>query len=269
MFNYYSGIPIVINCTFINNSAGEEGGGLYIPLPPVPFGGPLSKMGDGTSTITNCIFWENWPQQIVDLNRWGSSPISVEYSDVQGGWPGFGNIDADPCFVKAGYWDANGIWIEGDYHLLTDSPCIDAGDPNYIAEPNETDLDGRPRVIGGRIDMGAYEYSPPIPAEVRIIPRTINLASKGKWITCYIWLPEDYDVADIDPNSVVLEGEIEPEWFAVDEQQQVAIVRFRRSEVQEILNTGQVELTITGQLTDGTIFEGTDVIRVIDKGKKK
>ncbi|MHC4890517.1 MAG: LamG-like jellyroll fold domain-containing protein, partial [Planctomycetota bacterium] len=44
------------------------------------------------------------------------------------------------------------------YHLLPDSPCINAGDPNYIAEPNETDLDGLPRVIGGRIDMGAYEY---------------------------------------------------------------------------------------------------------------
>ena len=46
----------------------------------------------------------------------------------------------------------------GDYRLLPDSPCINAGDPDYIAEPNETDLDGKPRVIGGRIDMGAYEY---------------------------------------------------------------------------------------------------------------
>jgi len=251
----------ITNCTLSRNSAQEEGGGLYISRPPVYAGGPSSKMGDGTCTITNCIFWENWPQQIVDLNLWPFS--SAEYSDVQGGWPGEGSIDADPCFVDA---------ENGDYHLLASSPCIDAGDPNYIAEPNETDLDGNPRVIGGRIDMGAYEYSPAIPAEVRIVPRTINLASKGKWITALIWLPEDYDVTDIEPNSIVLEGEIEPEWFAVDEQQQVAIVRFRRSEVQEILNppmADQVELTITGQLTDGTIFEGTDVIRVIDKGKKK
>ncbi|MBW8039347.1 MAG: hypothetical protein FVQ85_05055 [Planctomycetes bacterium] len=44
-----------------------------------------------------------------------------------------------------------------DYHLLPGSPCINAGDPNYVPEPNETDLDGNPRVIGGRIDMGAYE----------------------------------------------------------------------------------------------------------------
>ncbi len=51
-----------------------------------------------------------------------------------------------------------------DYHLWPDSPCIDAGDPNYVAGPNETDLDGNPRVIGGRIDMGAYEFqnTPPV-----------------------------------------------------------------------------------------------------------
>ena len=48
---------------------------------------------------------------------------------------------------------------DGDYHLLPDSPCIDTGDPNYIAELNETDFDGLPRIIGGRVDMGAYEFN--------------------------------------------------------------------------------------------------------------
>jgi hypothetical protein len=46
-----------------------------------------------------------------------------------------------------------------DYHLLLDSPCINTGDPNYVPEPNETELDGKPRVIAGRIDMGAYEFN--------------------------------------------------------------------------------------------------------------
>ncbi|MBA7479284.1 hypothetical protein ES707_14718 [subsurface metagenome] len=118
-------------------------------------------------------------------------------------------------------------------------------------------------------DMGAYEYCPLIPAEVRIVPRTINLTSRGKWITCYIWLPEDYNVADIDPNSVFFENVIQAESLSLDEQQQVAIARFSRSDVQGILNSGDVELTITGQLTDGTIFEAIDTIGVIDKGGKK
>jgi hypothetical protein len=60
-------------------------------------------------------------------------------------------------------------WVEGDYHLLPDSPCIDAGDPGYVAEPNETDLDGKPRIINGRIDMGAYESPPPTPYKIAVI----------------------------------------------------------------------------------------------------
>jgi len=47
------------------------------------------------------------------------------------------------------------------------------------------------------------------------------------------------------------------------------MARFTRSEVQSILNIGKAELTITGQLTDGTVFEAADVIRVIDKAGKK
>jgi hypothetical protein len=49
--------------------------------------------------------------------------------------------------------------VKPDYHLLLNSPCINKGDPYYIAEPDETDLDGKPRIIAGRIDMGAYEVN--------------------------------------------------------------------------------------------------------------
>ncbi len=164
------------------------------------------------------------------------------------------------------YWYRHIHWTDGNYHLLEDSPCIDTGDPNHITEPNETDLDGKPRVINCRIDMGAYES--PIFAEARILPRTINLASKGKWITCYIWLPEEYDVADIDPNSIFLDDEIQPEQFSVDEQAQLAVAKFNREDVQTILEVGDIELIITGQLTDGTLFEGTDMIKVVDKAGK-
>jgi hypothetical protein len=162
------------------------------------------------------------------------------------------------------------IWIEGDYHLLPDSVCIDAGDPNYVSEPNETDLDGRPRVIGGRIDMGTYEYdSTTIQALVDIDPNTLNLNSKGKWIAAFIRLPEGYDAANIDPNSILLENEIESEQFQLSEDNQAAMAKFNQSEVQGILEAGEIELAITGQLTDGTLFEGADVIRVIDKGRRK
>jgi len=46
------------------------------------------------------------------------------------------------------------------YHLQPTSPCIDAGDPGYPYDPNETDIDGQTRVGNGRIDIGADEYYP-------------------------------------------------------------------------------------------------------------
>ena len=259
------------NCTFTNNSAvnsgmwGGNGVGIYAL--------------DSSVRLLNCILWGN-----SDINGmyessqiYANEQIVVNYSCIQGltgVLGGIGNIDDDPCFVEPGYWDPNGtpadanddVWVDGDYHLLPDSPCIDAGDPDYVAGPNETDFDGNPRVINGRIDMGAYEY---IQAYVRIVPHTINLSSKGKSITCYIWLPDEYDVADIEPNSVFLENEIKPEEFSADQQKQVAIAKFNREDVQAILEEGDIELKITCQLADGTVFEGTDTIKVTDKASKK
>jgi len=279
MYNYSRSTPEVMNCTFKCNSAGSDGGAVqnyghcYPILTNCLFIGNSAQRGSALCnyqsqpTLTNCILWDNLPGAIK-----GSA--TVVYSNVQGGRYGEGNIDADPLFIEPGYWDANGVWIDGDYHLLPDSPCIDAGDPNYMAEPNETDLDGKPRVLDGDndgvlvVDMGAYEYRFTISAEARIVPQTINLASKGNWITCYIWLPEEYDVADIDPNSIFLESKIQPEQFSLNEDQQVAIAKFNRDKVQAILDVGEIELTITGQLTDGTVFEATDKIKVIDKTGK-
>jgi parallel beta-helix repeat protein len=191
-------------------------------------------------------------------NVWNNS---TNYADTVGNILGQnGNVSIDPVFVGGEPFD---------YHLTPVSPCIDAGDPNYVSEPNETDLDGKPRIVGGRIDMGAYEYRLPIQADMMLIPRSISLKSKGQWIAAFIRLPEEYNVADIDPNSILLENEIKPDSFRLIEDEQTAIARFDREQVQSILDIGEVELTITGQLTDGNLFEARDIIKVIDKGVGK
>ena len=237
----------------------------------------------GNPTLTNCILWNNSDSGGTDeyAQICGGIP-TVNYNCIQG-WTGtlggVGNIGDDPCFVEP---------YNGDYHLLPGSLCIDAGDNTAVpadttdldgdgntTEPIPFDLDGNPRIVDGNddgnpvVDMGAYEFVPAIEADIDIDPDTLNLKSKGKWITCYIWLGEGYDVADIDPNSVWLEEVITADWMWLDEEEQVAMGKFRRCDVQDILYIGQVELTISGELTDGTRFEGTDTIKVIDKGNKK
>ena len=293
--NWYSN-PILSNCMFSGNTVGERwgdaGGGMLniaassVVLTNCTFAGNSAPNGDALACnfwrsespsnieATNCIFWDG------DNGIWNNdnSAINITYSDVQGGWKGKGNIDADPCFVSPGYWgheddpniivepnDPYAMWFDGDYHLLPDSPCIDAGDKSAVPPWVLTDLDGKPRIIYGRIDMGAYEYRRPI----RIVPRTINLSSKGKWITCYIWLPEGDNVADIDPNSILLENKIQAESLNINKTERFAIARFIREDVQPILEVGDIELTITGRLTDGIVFEATDTIKVIDKADKK
>jgi hypothetical protein len=70
----------------------------------------------------------------------------------------------NPFFIQPGHWDTlNNVWIEGDYHVAADSPYIDAGDPLYGNDPNDPteDADGNPRVVGARIDIGAYEFQSP------------------------------------------------------------------------------------------------------------
>jgi len=76
------------------------------------------------------------------------------------------NLDAvDPLFVDPD---------NGDLRLKPGSPMIDAGNPNTPSLP-ATDLDGNPRVIGGIVDIGAYEYLGPCsPAPVTINPQTFD-----------------------------------------------------------------------------------------------
>jgi len=271
--------PTITNCTITGNSA-TTGGGIHCY--------------ESNAAMTNCILWDNRAEtgsQIGLTSTHSHNPctLTLSYTDLQGGqdnvfvgsWStlnrGPGNIDADPCFVTCGYWDHNGTpnyiwddsWVDGDYHLLETSPCVDAGDPNYSPGPNKTDLDGNPRVTGYAVDMGAYEYPLPLVAQINIRPRTINLRSQGKWLTCHISLPDGYNAADIDPDTILLEDEIKTASFRIHSGAPGAVAFFSRRNLQDILGSGRVELTITGRLTDGTEFMGIDTIKVIDNPPPK
>jgi len=114
--------------------------------------------------------------------------------------------------------------------------------------------------ISGTVTTGDWT----IPAIVRITPRTLNLQSKGKWMTCHIELPENYDIADINVVSIRLNDVIPAELKPVGVGGKKLMVKFSRPWLQNIVSVGDVvELKVTG-LVDGVPFEGWDNIRVID-----
>ena len=85
-----------------------------------------------------------------------STFVNVQYTNIEGGYAGTGNINADPDFIGSG---------PHPWTLSEASPCIDAGNPDTtdLSLP-ATDLLGNPRLTDGDdngtllIDMGAYEY---------------------------------------------------------------------------------------------------------------
>ncbi|HEX7770460.1 MAG TPA: choice-of-anchor Q domain-containing protein [Dokdonella sp.] len=60
--------------------------------------------------------------------------------------PGPGTLFVDPQFIGA-----------GDYHLQRTTPARDAGNNQHVPPDITGDLDGMPRVMGGTVDIGAYE----------------------------------------------------------------------------------------------------------------
>lgn len=91
----------------------------------------------GSTTVTNCILWGNTATSGPQI--YGT--VSVDYSDVEGGYPGTQNIDEDPRFKDADGND-NIVGTEDDnLELSHESPCIDSGDNNSVPA-DSADLDG-------------------------------------------------------------------------------------------------------------------------------
>jgi hypothetical protein len=104
--------------------------------------------------LKNCIVWHNQELEVLLIDP-PADP--VVYCDIEGGYPGIGNIDEPPLFAPVAVPDYHLQSRYGRYHPPTESwfidpihsPCIDAGDPN---DP----VRGEPAPNGRRINMGAY-----------------------------------------------------------------------------------------------------------------
>ncbi len=159
---YCTGQSLFTHCTFADNRSSE--GDLF--LAPGGRGGPARIM------LTHCIVW-GVPGGL-DPTDWSLSRTEIIFANVQGDYPGEGNLNVDPLFAQPGTWNLNGtpddvtddVWTGGDYHLVSQagrwdptseswvadeetSPCIDAGDP-------VSPIGHEPFPNGGVVNLGAY-----------------------------------------------------------------------------------------------------------------
>jgi len=134
-------LGVLNNCTVVNNSA-SLGGGVsgsedvhYFPKPPVV-----------AVIANNCIVYNNFASSCSNYYN------AVFYNGCTTPLPtnGTGNITNEPAFVD---------FVNGDLHLQSDSACINSGNNAYAT--NAIDLDGNPRISGGTVDIGAYEFQNP------------------------------------------------------------------------------------------------------------
>jgi hypothetical protein len=125
----------LINCTIVGNLAGQRGGGC-----------------DGGNFTYSCIIYYNNVSTGTESNYSGSvmmyqcctTPLPPPTGSIN-------DITNDPAFVNP---------TGGDFHLSSLSPCINSGLNNRVT--TTTDLDGNPRIVGGTVDIGAYEYQTPV-----------------------------------------------------------------------------------------------------------
>ncbi|MFC1793085.1 hypothetical protein ACFL3Q_05810 [Planctomycetota bacterium] len=165
IFNYKSS-PELMNCTFSGNVAGNAGGGMFNigsthiddntycqpELTNCTFlsnfacsGGHIfNGVYQDRPTLTNCVVYKNVSLRNDTGYSVGSSGTRTTYSFIQGEGPDADNVNQDPRLTPDG-------------HLLNDSMLINEGEPGFVSQWT-IDRDNEPRIIGGRVDLGADEF---------------------------------------------------------------------------------------------------------------
>ncbi len=140
---------MLVNCVLLNSWADKGGGVAGSAIENCTLAGNSARQGGGaySSRLHNSVLYTNRATSsdpnysFSTLNYCCAFPLPVS---------GVGNVTNDPAFVNLAV---------GDVRLQPNSPCINAGLNAYAM--GTTDLDGNPRIVGGTVDIGAYEYPSP------------------------------------------------------------------------------------------------------------
>ncbi|MCL1920290.1 MAG: hypothetical protein FWG50_04305 [Kiritimatiellaeota bacterium] len=168
----------LVNCTLSGNMAYHDGGGAH------------------EGTLNNCIVWGNTVTSGAYSNHYEATfAFSCTAPAPTSGYNGGGNIALDPLFVSP---------ATGNYRLQSGSSCINAGNNTYVAW--DIDLDGNPRIWGGRVDMGCYEHGSRWDATVYYADdtRPDNSGDGLSWATAKKTLQAAVDLALLPGDRVVV-----------------------------------------------------------------
>lgn len=199
--NHATGRTTIRNSTISGNTTGAGGGG-------------LSTSAFGTVEVSHSTIVGNTAAFGGGIYRTG--PMTTRHTIIAGNTASagpdiFGNFGSQGYNLLGNPQDASG-WVQTDllhvnprlgplqrnggptqtHALLPGSPAINAGDPTF-APPPATDQRGRPRVMRGRLDIGAFEQpgreirpSPPLlPAPVGHAPYG------GRWVVAPVGVTAD------------------------------------------------------------------------------
>lgn len=197
----------MLNNLFLKNSqsSGAGGGGVWIQATTLDMinntltgntaagsGGGVDIFVSGVSEILhvyNNIIWGNTAPTGGDVALWGTGSrkefLFNDAHDMSGVWDiAVNNKDVAPLFFDP---------VNGDYHLRNTSACLNAGTNGAPYLP-ATDLDGGPRIAGGTVDLGCYEFgnSIPHPADLNndwVISDAEYTAYAAAWKNEQTWNP--------------------------------------------------------------------------------
>ena len=157
------------SCTLVGNSVSAQA-----------YSGPGATAGGGCSGSANlnAIVWYNATSDVD-----GGSCVFTCASNAPGG---SGNITSAPAFLNR---------FTGNWRLMTNSPCVDAG-TNQTWMSGTNDLDGNPRIVGARVDLGAYEVQAGgISGEWFVATNGNDAADGTSWPTAKLTIQTGIDAA--------------------------------------------------------------------------
>ena len=187
---------IANNCTITGNLASNEGGGTCLSTVNncTITGNLASNEGGGTYDawlVMNCIVYYNTAPN--GANDYDSGPFIHCCTTPKPDYPG--NITNEPMFVDA---------VAGNLRLSSNSTCINAG-INQTWMIGTVDLDGKPRIIDGVVDIGAYEWSTRTPIHYVSLSGA-HVAPFLNWRTAATNIQAAIEVAEANDTVLVANG---------------------------------------------------------------